>query len=48
MPRQLVEIWRSWGPDQALPDELPEDLIQFYRACSGRRWQTGRQGSASR
>ncbi len=35
MPRQLVEIWRSWDPDQALPDELPEDLIQFYRGLFG-------------
>ena len=44
MPRQLVEIWRSWGPDQALPDELPEDLIQFYRGLFGAEmadWPTG-------
>ena len=35
MPRELVEIWRSWDPDQALPDELPEELIQFYRGLFG-------------
>ena len=29
MPRQLVEIWRAWDPDQALPDDLPDELIQF-------------------
>jgi pimeloyl-ACP methyl ester carboxylesterase len=31
MPQQLVEIYQAWDPDQALPDELPEELIQFYR-----------------
>ena len=35
MPRELVEIWRSWDPDQALPDELPEELVQFYRGLFG-------------
>ena len=35
MPRELVEIWHAWDPDQAFPDELPEELIQFYRSLFG-------------
>jgi len=35
MPRELVEIWHAWDPDQALPDELPEELIQLYRGLFG-------------
>ena len=35
MPRELVEIWRSWDPDQALPAELPEEVIQGYRGLFG-------------
>ena len=31
MPRELVEIWHAWDPDQALPAEVPDELIQFYR-----------------
>jgi pimeloyl-ACP methyl ester carboxylesterase len=31
MPQQLVDQWAAWDPDQALPDELPDELIQFYR-----------------
>lgn len=31
MPRQLVEIWDAWDPGQELPDELPDELVQFYR-----------------
>jgi pimeloyl-ACP methyl ester carboxylesterase len=31
MPRELVEIWNAWDPGQALPDELPGELIQLYR-----------------
>ncbi|MEV0373161.1 alpha/beta hydrolase [Streptomyces sp. NPDC050636] len=31
MPQQLVDQWESWDPDQALPDELPDELIQLYR-----------------
>jgi pimeloyl-ACP methyl ester carboxylesterase len=31
MPRELVEQWAAWDPDRALPDELPAELIQFYR-----------------
>src|SRR5204862_5469838 len=31
MPQQLVDQWDAWDPDQALPDELPDELIQLYR-----------------
>jgi len=31
MPQQLVDIWSAWDPDQALPDELPDELIELYR-----------------
>jgi pimeloyl-ACP methyl ester carboxylesterase len=31
MPQQLREIYSAWDPDQALPDELPDELIQRYR-----------------
>ncbi len=31
MPQQLNEMRKAWDPDQALPDELPDDLIQLYR-----------------
>lgn len=31
MPQQLVEIWDAWDPDEELPDELPDELVQFYR-----------------
>jgi pimeloyl-ACP methyl ester carboxylesterase len=31
MPQQLVDQWETWDPDQALPDELPDELIQLYR-----------------
>jgi pimeloyl-ACP methyl ester carboxylesterase len=31
MPQQLVDQWAAWDPDQVLPDELPDELIQFYR-----------------
>jgi pimeloyl-ACP methyl ester carboxylesterase len=31
MPQQLVDQWQAWDPDQALPGELPSELIQFYR-----------------
>jgi pimeloyl-ACP methyl ester carboxylesterase len=31
MPKELVERWQAWDPDQALPDELPGELIQLYR-----------------
>jgi pimeloyl-ACP methyl ester carboxylesterase len=35
MPPELVEIWHAWDPDQALPDELPGELVQFYRGLFG-------------
>jgi pimeloyl-ACP methyl ester carboxylesterase len=31
MPQQLVDQWEAWDPDQALSDELPDDVIQLYR-----------------
>jgi len=31
MPQQLVDHWDAWDPDQALPDKLPDELIQLYR-----------------
>jgi pimeloyl-ACP methyl ester carboxylesterase len=31
MPQQLNEMREAWDPDQALPDELPAELISFYR-----------------
>jgi pimeloyl-ACP methyl ester carboxylesterase len=36
MPRELVERWESWDPDQALPDKLPDELVQVYRALFAR------------
>ncbi|MFE3899369.1 alpha/beta fold hydrolase [Streptomyces sp. NPDC059153] len=32
MPQQLVDQWKSWDPDQALPDELPDEVVQMYRS----------------
>jgi pimeloyl-ACP methyl ester carboxylesterase len=32
MPKDLVDQWTAWDADEVLPDELPEELIQFYRA----------------
>ena len=31
MPQELVEQWQAWDPGQALPEELPDELIAFYR-----------------
>ena len=31
MPKELVDIWHAWDPDQELPAEVPDELIQFYR-----------------
>jgi pimeloyl-ACP methyl ester carboxylesterase len=31
MPRALNEMRAAWDPDQALPDALPEALVQLYR-----------------
>ena len=30
MPKDLVDQWTAWDADEVLPDELPEELIQFY------------------
>jgi pimeloyl-ACP methyl ester carboxylesterase len=30
MPAELVEQWQAFDPGQALPDELPAELIAFY------------------
>jgi pimeloyl-ACP methyl ester carboxylesterase len=35
MPGELVEIWHAWDPDQALPHELPGEVIRFYRGLFG-------------
>jgi pimeloyl-ACP methyl ester carboxylesterase len=32
MPKDLVDQWTGWDTSEALPDELPAELIQFYRA----------------
>ncbi len=31
MPRELTELRAGWDPDQVLPDELPAEVIGFYR-----------------
>jgi pimeloyl-ACP methyl ester carboxylesterase len=31
MPKELTDRWAAWDPDEAFPDELPAELIQFYR-----------------
>jgi pimeloyl-ACP methyl ester carboxylesterase len=31
MPKDLVDQWNAWDRGEALPDELPAELIQFYR-----------------
>ncbi|MCO6004015.1 alpha/beta hydrolase [Actinoallomurus purpureus] len=31
MPQKLNELYQAWDPDEALPDELPDEVIQFYR-----------------
>jgi pimeloyl-ACP methyl ester carboxylesterase len=31
MPKDLVDEWADWDPSEALPEELPVELIQFYR-----------------
>jgi pimeloyl-ACP methyl ester carboxylesterase len=31
MPKALVDQWTAWDSSEALPDELPAELIQFYR-----------------
>ena len=42
LPQQLTSCGKARDPDQALPDELPDELIQFYRGCSPRKSPTGR------
>ncbi len=32
MPKELVDQWAAWDTSEALPEELPTELIQFYRA----------------
>ena len=32
MPRQLTELRSGWDADQALPAELPGELLRFYRS----------------
>lgn len=42
MPRRLTEMRKAFDPDQALPDELPDELIQLYRDLLGQEmaaWQ---------
>ncbi len=31
MPKELIDQWAAWDTDQALPDDLPDELVQFYR-----------------
>ncbi|MDQ2876870.1 MAG: alpha/beta hydrolase [Actinomycetota bacterium] len=31
MPPEVVDIWNAWDPDQLLPDEVPDELIQLHR-----------------
>jgi pimeloyl-ACP methyl ester carboxylesterase len=31
MPKELVDMRAAWDPDQALPDELPAELVQHFR-----------------
>jgi pimeloyl-ACP methyl ester carboxylesterase len=32
MPKELVDQWAAWDSNEALPEELPAELIQFYSA----------------
>jgi pimeloyl-ACP methyl ester carboxylesterase len=31
MPQELADMWKAFDPGQALPDELPAELIALYR-----------------
>lgn len=31
MPQKLNELYQAWGPDEALPEELPDEIVRFYR-----------------
>ncbi|MFJ1550486.1 alpha/beta fold hydrolase [Streptomyces sp. NPDC088246] len=47
MPQQLVDQWESWDPDQALPDELPDEVVQMYRSLFAKEladWPEGIRG----
>jgi pimeloyl-ACP methyl ester carboxylesterase len=39
MPPELLEIYNAWDPDQALPNELPDELIQLYRGLLAREME---------
>lgn len=32
MPKEVVENWDSWDPEQSAEIELPQELLQFYRS----------------
>ena len=32
MPKELVDQWAAWDTSETLPEELPAELVQFYRA----------------
>ncbi|HEX5498173.1 MAG TPA: alpha/beta hydrolase [Thermomicrobiales bacterium] len=32
MPQELIDLRSGWDPDQALPDELTDEIIQRYRS----------------
>lgn len=36
MPKELNELYQAWDPDEAVPDELPDEIIQFYRTLFAR------------
>ena len=40
MPKELVEQWEAWDPDQVLPDELPQEVVDFYRGLFARELDT--------
>ena len=51
MPQELVEIWKAWDPGQALPEELPAELIQLYRGLFAQEmadWPAGDPRAAHR
>jgi pimeloyl-ACP methyl ester carboxylesterase len=31
MPKELVDQWAAWDTSETLPEELPAELVQFYR-----------------
>lgn len=40
MPSELAEIYGSFDPDQALPDEIPAELIELYRSLFSQEMAT--------